>query len=77
MYVCVDDFSRFTWVNFLITKCEAFEESWQIMYKEHNNKPLKISRIRNEHDKEFEKSLFENLCGNNGLEQEFSGPKTL
>ena len=25
VYVCVDDFSRFTWVNFLRTKSEAFE----------------------------------------------------
>ena len=28
VYVCVDDFSKFTLVNFLITKSEAFEELW-------------------------------------------------
>ena len=61
------DFSRFTWVNFLIIKSESFEELWQRMYKEHNNRLLKISRIRSDHGKEFENSLFEDLCRKNGI----------
>ena len=64
VYVCVDDFSRFTWVIFLKSKFEdfkAFEELWQRLYKEHNNILLKIDRIRSDHGKEFEKSLFDKL----------------
>ena len=81
-YVCVDDFSRLTWVNFLRTKSkafeafEAFEELWQRLYEDHINKLLKISRTRSDHDKEFKTSLFENLCMKNGIEHEFSTPKT-
>ena len=79
VHLCVDDFSKTTWVNFLITKFEAFEAFevlWQRLYKEHNNKLLNINRIRNDHGKEFENSLFENLCMKNGIEHEFSTPKT-
>ena len=53
VYVCVDGFFRFTWVNFLKIKFEAFEELWQRLYKEHNNRLLKISRIRSDHVKEL------------------------
>ena len=45
VYVCVDDFSIFTWENFPRTKSktfEAFEELWQGLSKEHNNRLLKI-----------------------------------
>ena len=55
-YVCVDDFSKFTWVNFLETKSEAFEELWQILYNEHNNILLDIGRIRSDHGNEFRNS---------------------
>ena len=78
VYVCVDDFSRFTWVTFLITKFEAFEvfeELWQRLYKKHNNRLLKFSRIRNDHGKEFENSFFENLWWENDIEHEFLAPK--
>ena len=74
--VCVDDFYRFAWVNFLRTKSKAFEEMWRRLYKEHNNILLKISRIRSDHGKEFENSLFENLCRKNGIKHEFLAPKT-
>ena len=46
------------------------------MYKDHNNILLKIGRIRSDHGRELENSLFENLCMKNGIEHEFSVPKT-
>ena len=61
VYVCVDDFSKFTWTNFLRTKLEAFksfEELW-----------IGLS-------KEFDNSLFRSLCGKNDIGHEFSTPKT-
>ena len=76
VYVCANDYSRFTRVSFLRTKFEAFEEPWQRLYKEHNNILLYISRIRSDHGKEFENFLFKNLCKKNGIEHEFSEPKT-
>ena len=35
-----------------------------------------INRIRSDHGKEFENSLFENFYKKNGIEHEFSTPKT-
>ena len=43
----------------------------------HNNRLLKISRIRSDHGKEFENSFFKSFCGKNGIKHEFSIPKTL
>ena len=44
-YVCMDDFFRIFWTNFLRDKSkafEAFEELWMKLAKEHNNKVLRI-----------------------------------
>ena len=79
VYVCVDAFSRFTWNKFLKSKSrafEAFEDLWQRVSQEHNNRLLKICRIRDGHGKEFGNSLFESFCKKNGIEHEFSTPKT-
>ena len=79
VYVYVDDFSRYTLANFLRSKFEtfeAFEELWQGLSKEHNNRLVKISSIRSDQGKEFENSLFESFCMKNGIEHEFSAPKT-
>ena len=77
--MCVEDFDRFTSTNFLRTKSnafEAFEELWQRLSKEHNNRLLKITKIRSDHDKEFENSLFKSFYGMNGIKHEFSTPNT-
>ena len=78
VYVCVDDFSRFTWANFLRTKSDAFkafEELWQGLSKEHNYRLIKFNRIRSNHGKVFENSMFKSLCGKNGIKPKFSAPK--
>ena len=71
-YVCVDDFSRFSWVNFMGDKLEAFEafeEPWLKLSKEHNHRLLKITKIRSDHGKESKKSMFINFCCRNGIKQ--------
>ena len=60
IYVCVDDFSRFSWINFLRDKLEAFkafEELWVRLSKQYNHRVLKITRIRSDHGKEFERCI--------------------
>ena len=76
--MCVDDFSKFTWAIFLRTKSKAFEafkELWQGLSKEHNNRFLNITRIRSDHGKEFENSLFKSFCVKNVIKYEFLAPK--
>ena len=77
--MCVDDFSIFSWTNFLMDKSdafEAFEKLWLQLAKEHKHRLLKITIIRSDHRKEFENSLIRNFCNMNGIEHEFSRHKT-
>ena len=76
IYVCVDDFSRFSWMNFLKDKSETFEELWLKLAKEHNHRLLKVTIIRSDYGKEFVNSMFRNFFSMNDIEHEFSMYKT-
>ena len=72
IYVCVDDFSGFSWMNFLKDTSETFEELWLKLSKEHNHRLLKVAIIRSDHGKEFENSMFKIFFSMNDIEHEFS-----
>ena len=74
--VIVDDFSRYTWVEFLREKSEACEKFEIICKKLQNEKGAPIVKIRSDHGKEFENARFESFCARNGIKREFSAPKT-
>lgn len=60
-FVCVDDFSRYTWVKFIIEKSnmfEVFKELCQLLQRE---KGIGIVKIRSHHSIEFENSKFSKL----------------
>ena len=70
IYVCVDDFSIFSWTNFLREKSKAFEdfeELWLKLIKEHNHRLLKITKIRSDHGKQFENNLLIKFCIMKGI----------
>lgn len=75
----VDDFSRFTWVNFLYEKSEAFK-SFCILYKRILNEKhisnMCITRLRTDHGTEFENQSFIDFCSEKGIKHEFSAPIT-
>ena len=75
-FVVVDDFSRFTWVLFLAHKDEAFHAFEKLSKRIQNEKVFAISSIRSDHGKEFENSSFEKFCGENGINHNFSAPRT-
>ncbi|XP_073131941.1 uncharacterized protein [Henckelia pumila] len=74
--VCVDDFSRFTWVRFLREKSDTFDVFNKLFNKSTNLHALTVARIRTDHWKEFENSSFSSLCDKKGISQEFSAQKT-
>ena len=74
--VIVDDFSRYTQVEFLREKSEACEKLEILWKKLQNEKGVPIVKIRNDHGKEFENTRFESFCAKNGIKREFSAPKT-
>ena len=79
VYVYVDDFSRYTWVNFLREKSDTFGafKTLCIRLKTEKNCNIgKIVRIKSDHGKEFENTAFAKYCDENGIAHEFSAPKT-
>ncbi|GAA0160085.1 transmembrane signal receptor [Lithospermum erythrorhizon] len=61
VYVCVDDYSRYTWVEFLRDKSEAFELFQQLATQLQREKDLMIIRIRK-------------FCNSEGIRHEFWPP---
>jgi GAG-pre-integrase domain len=49
--VIVDDYSRFTWVIFLVSKDETFEQFVNFCYRVENKKSSKIGTIQSDHRK--------------------------
>ncbi|XP_060959367.1 uncharacterized protein LOC133030592 [Cannabis sativa] len=77
--VCVDDFSRYTWVNFLTEKSDTFGAFSSLCLQLQNEKGVtigKVYRVRSDHGKEFENDIFAQFCNKVGISHEFSAPKT-
>ena len=73
--IIVDDYSRFTWILFLAHKTETFSTFVQNFKKVSNEKGTTIISIRSDHGSEFNNSLFENFCNENGIKHDFSAPR--
>ncbi|KAI9195124.1 hypothetical protein LWI28_011959 [Acer negundo] len=79
IFVCVDDFSWFTWTYFLREKSETFDKFKMLCNKiqnEMNSSIKNIKRIRSDHGREFENVSFETYCDSIGISHEFLAPKT-
>ncbi|KAH9705964.1 hypothetical protein KPL70_012065 [Citrus sinensis] len=75
-FIIVDDYSRYTWVLFLVNKDDAID-AFRIFYKKvQNEKGYSITCIRSDHGGEFENHAFENFCNDFGIEHQFSSPRT-
>ena len=74
--VVVDDFSRYSWVEFLREKSKACEKMEKLCKKLQNEKGVPIIKIRSDHGKEFENAKFEAFCNEHGIKKEFLAPKT-
>ena len=79
MFVCVDDFSRYTWVDFLRQKSDTFHVFKKLCARlktEKNSEISQIVRIRSDYGKEFENTIFADYCDKYSITHEFSAPKT-
>ncbi|GAU36127.1 hypothetical protein TSUD_292870 [Trifolium subterraneum] len=75
-YVVVDDFSRYTWINFIKEKSDTFDVSKDLRVQLQREKNEVILRIRSDHGKEFQNSRFSEFCASEGIKHEFSSPIT-
>ena len=79
IFVCVDDFYRFTWVYFIREKLDTFDSfrNLCIKFKKEKNYNIgRIVRIRSDHEKEFKNYIFCDFCNEYGISHDFSSPKT-
>jgi len=74
--VFVDDFSRFTWVNFIREKSDTFDVFKDLCTQLQREKDYGIVRIRSDHGTEFENAKFDEYCLGEGIKHEFSSPIT-
>ncbi|GAA0144991.1 transmembrane signal receptor [Lithospermum erythrorhizon] len=76
VFVCVDDFSRCRWVDFLRDKTETFDFFKKLVLQVQRKKNMSVEKIRSDHAREFENAHFMDFCVEQGIEQEFSTPIT-
>ncbi|CAM8956338.1 unnamed protein product [Rhodiola kirilowii] len=76
VFVIVDDYSRYTWVIFIRSKDEVFEsfKTWVKLVERRFADKLKS--IRTDHGTEFDNGLFIALCTDQGIDHNFSAPRT-
>jgi len=70
----VDNFSRFTWVNFIRKKSDTFDVFRELCTQLQREKGFGIIRIRNDHGTDFENAKFDEYCSDEGIKHEFSSP---
>ncbi|XP_062001067.1 uncharacterized protein LOC133718229 [Rosa rugosa] len=78
-FKAVDNFSRFTWVNFLGEKSDTFESFKGLCKRITNEKHssnLCIVRVRTDNGTEFKNALFADFFLEHGISHEFSAPIT-
>ncbi|WJX25125.1 hypothetical protein P8452_14197 [Trifolium repens] len=74
--VVVDDYSRYTWVNFIREKSDAFDVFKELCIQIQREKGSNVVRIRSDHGREFENSKFDEFCAAEGIKHEYSSPIT-
>ncbi|KAK2428718.1 putative mitochondrial protein [Trifolium repens] len=74
--VVVDDYSRYTWVNFIREKSDAFDVFKELCIQIQREKGSYVVRIRSDHGREFENSKFNEFCSTEGIKHEYSSPIT-
>ena len=75
----VDDFTRYTWVEFLASKDEAPQiiiNHIKRVDKEAEVKKAKVVSLRSDNGTEFRNAILSSFCKDNGISQQFSAART-
>jgi transposase InsO family protein len=70
--VIVDDYSRYSWVFFLESKDEVFEQFRSLALRLNNEHPNCLKAIRSDNGTEFRSASFDEFCLEHGINQQFS-----
>ena len=80
VFVWVDGFSRFTWVQIIREKSKIFEVFKVLCSRPQTENCFKIGkivRVRSDHGRQSKNAIFAEYCHMHGIAHEFSTPKTL
>jgi transposase InsO family protein len=72
--IVVDDYSRYSWVFFLVSKDEVFEHFWSLALRLNNEHPNCLKAICSDNRTEFRNVSFDEFCLEHGIDQQFSAP---
>ena len=71
-FVIVDDFTRYTWVFFLVDKSEVFDTFKSFVKRCHNDFETTIKRVRSDNGSEFKNIRIDELCDEFRIRHQFS-----
>jgi transposase InsO family protein len=71
-FVIVDDFTRYTWVFFLIDKSDVFATFKTFIKRIHNEFETTIKKLRSDNGSEFKNTRIDELCDEFGIRHQFS-----
>jgi len=74
--VIVDDYSRFTWTFFIVTKDETYHVFKNFVKVIQNEKDCSISSIKSNNGREFQNEKFDRFCSKLNIKHNFSAPRT-
>ncbi|GKA20568.1 retrovirus-related pol polyprotein from transposon TNT 1-94 [Tanacetum coccineum] len=74
--VIVDEYSRYTWVYFLMKKSQAPETIMSFIKRVENKNDIKVKQLRIDNGTEFRNSILVNFWDEKWISQNFSSPYT-
>jgi transposase InsO family protein len=75
-FMIVDDFTRYTWVFFLVDKSDMFATFKSFVKGIHNEFETTIKRVRSNNGSEFKNTRIDELCDEFGIRHKFSAKYT-
>jgi transposase InsO family protein len=76
-FVIVDDYTRYTWVVFLVDKSDVFATFKSFVKRIHNEFETTIKRVISDNSSEFKNTRIDGLCDDFGIRHQFSSKYTL
>jgi hypothetical protein len=72
----MDDFTRYTWVAFLVDKSDVFATFKTFIKRVQNEFETTIKKVRSDNDSEFKNTRIDELCDEYGIRHQFSAKYT-
>ena len=70
-FVIVDDYTRYTWVFFLVDKSDVFATFKSFIKGIHNEFETTIKKVRSDNRSEFKNTRIDELCDEFGIRHKF------